>query len=198
MAGASLDPRLPILVGAGQISNRVDNGDPPLEPAALMAEALRRAEADTGRSGVLGAADSIRVLMQLSWRYRNPGVAVASFLGIEPRQSVYTVMGGNYVQTLVNQTARDIQEGRADLVLLTGGEAWRTRSNAKKSGIELDWTKQDETTEPPEPFGDDKDLIGPAELAHGIVLPVQVYPMFDIALRARDGLSVDEHRRRIA
>lgn len=198
MAGASLDPRLPVLVGAGQISNRVDQGDPPLEPAALMAEALRRAEADTGRSGVLRAADSIRVVVQLSWRYRNTGAAVAELVGASPRQTVYTVMGGNYVQTLVNQTALDIQDGRLDVVLLTGGEAWRTRSNAKKSGVELNWTTQGDDVEPPEIFGDDKDLIGPAELARSIVLPVQVYPMFDIALRAHERLTVDEHRRRIA
>ena len=41
-----LDPRLPIIVGTGQIMIR-DTSTEPLEPADLMAEALRQAEADS-------------------------------------------------------------------------------------------------------------------------------------------------------
>jgi acetyl-CoA C-acetyltransferase len=44
---------------------------------------------------------------------------------------------------------------------------------------------------------DDADLMGPAEVARGVFLPVQHYPMFDVALRAHDGLTIDEHRRRL-
>ena len=56
-------PDLPVLVGVGQISNRVDRGADVLEPVDLMVEALRRAEADTGATGVLAGAESIRVLV---------------------------------------------------------------------------------------------------------------------------------------
>jgi hypothetical protein len=35
----ALDPRTPVLVGAGQWSNRVDRGEPAVEPAEMMAEA---------------------------------------------------------------------------------------------------------------------------------------------------------------
>ena len=38
-----VDPRTPVLIGAGQLSNRVDKGAAPLEPVDLIAEALRRA-----------------------------------------------------------------------------------------------------------------------------------------------------------
>ncbi|MBO0731991.1 MAG: hypothetical protein J2P57_22215, partial [Acidimicrobiaceae bacterium] len=72
----SLDPRTPVLVGAGQFNNRVDRGDPPVEPVGLIAEAARRAAADTGSSdagGVLAAIGSVRVVALLSWRYRDPG-----------------------------------------------------------------------------------------------------------------------------
>src|SRR3954466_10458354 len=97
-------PRTPVLIGVGQISNR----DEPLEPVDLMAEAVRRAADDTGAKpdAVLGAADSVRVPLQLSWRYRDPGALVAARTGMaEGIESVYTVMGGNFVQTLVNRTA---------------------------------------------------------------------------------------------
>ena len=123
-----LDPRTPVLVGAGQVSQRVDRGAEVLEPVDLMVEALRRAEADAGATGLLARADSVRVSRLLSWRYLDPGALVGERVGASLRQTVYTVMGGNYVQTLVNLTAADIQAGRADVVLLTGAEAWRTRS----------------------------------------------------------------------
>jgi len=194
----TFDPRTPVLIGAGQFSNRVDQGAPPLEPADLMAEALRRAEQNTGIANVAAAADSVRVILELSWRYRDPGAVVAERLGGAPRESIYTVMGGNYVQTLVNRTALDILEGRNDLVLLTGGEAWRSRSTARKSSTELDWTKQDDVVPAATPFGQDHDLMGPGEVARGVFLPVQLYPLFDNALRAADGLTIDEHRRRVA
>ena len=193
---ASLDPRTPVLVGVGQFSNRVDRGEPVLEPVDLMVEALRRAQADAG-ADVIAAADSVRVILLLSWRYRDPGALVAERLGAPVRESIYTVMGGNYVQTLVNRTALDILEGRNDLVLLTGAESWRSRSDARKTDQALPWTSQGEDVAPAIGFGEDKDLMGPAELARGIFLPVQLYPMFDNALRAADGLTLDEHRARI-
>src|SRR5215471_2076099 len=120
-----IDPRTPVIVGVGQLSQRVDQGAPVLEPVDLMVEALRRAEADAGTPGLLARADSIRVNRELSWRYGDPGALIGERIGASPRQTVYTVMGGNYTQTLVNRTALDIQAGHADVVLVTGGEAWR-------------------------------------------------------------------------
>lgn len=199
MANASsLDPRLPVLVGAGQISNRVDRGEETLEPVDLMTEALRRAEAETGATGVLEAADSVRVTCLLSWRYADAGALVAERVGASPRQTVYTVMGGNYTQTLVNDTARAIQRGDLDLALLTGAEAWRSRSDVKKTGGKPDWTKQADDVHPTVVMGTDDNLSAPGEIARGIFMPVQVYPMMDVALRSKLGLSVDEHRRRIS
>jgi len=196
---AGLDPRLPVLVGVGQVNQRVDRGETPLEPVDLMAEALRKAASDTGaRSSVLAEADSVRVILELSWRYRDPGALVAERLGAEPRETACTVMGGNYVQTLVNLTAREIRDGRNDLVLLTGGEAWRTRTAAKSGGSQLDWTTQSDEVAPPRSIGEDESLGHPHEFARGVIMPVHVYPMFDIALRAADGLTPDEHRRRIS
>jgi acetyl-CoA C-acetyltransferase len=197
---ARLDPRLPVVVGVGQVSQRTDRGEPVLEPVALMAEALRRASDDTGaRTGdPLAGADSIRVSCELSWRYRDPGGLVADLVGATPADTALTVMGGNYVQTVVNQTARDIQSGANDLVLLTGGEAWRTRTAARRNDTDLAWTTQPDSVPPARQIGGDEPLGHPTEYARGIVMPVHVYPMFDIALRAADGLTHEEHRTRIS
>jgi len=198
---ATVDPRTPVLVGVGQFSNRVDRGADVLEPVDLMVESLRRAEHDAGATGVLAGADSVRVPLLLSWRYRDPGALVAQRVGAggtSPVESRYTVMGGNYVQTLVNRTALDILEGRNDLVLVTGAEAWRSRSDARKSSAELPWTVQGDDVPAAAPFGEDHDLMSPDELSRGIFMPVQLYPMFDNALRAADGLTIEEHRARIS
>src|SRR5690606_8344519 len=71
------DPRTPVIVGVGQWSNRVDRGEDPVEPVDMMAEALRRAAADSGAGqAVLAAFDAVRVVRSLSHRYRDPGALV--------------------------------------------------------------------------------------------------------------------------
>src|SRR5687767_2559531 len=89
-----VDPRTPVLIGAGQLSNRVDKGSDPLEPVDLIAEALRRAAEDSGVGGAaLTGADTVHVVSLLSWRYRDPGRLVAQRLGADPRSTTVTGMG---------------------------------------------------------------------------------------------------------
>ena len=194
-----IDPRTPVLVGVGQVSQRVDRGEPALEPVDLMAEAARRAEADSGAGAVLKAVQSVRVINLLSWRYADPGALLGQRVGAAPSETVTTTMGGNYVQTVLNATGLAILAGDLDVALLAGAEAWRSRSAARKSGTDLGWTTQPDDLAPTVTMGaDDPPLNHEAEMARQIFLPTQVYPMFDSALRAADGLGIDEHRDRIA
>jgi acetyl-CoA C-acetyltransferase len=116
----------PVIIGVGQYVHRDDASDQDLaaalEPTALMERAVLAACDDAGLDGP-PAADAVRVVAQLSWRYTNTPRSLARRLGIEPRRLEYTTMGGNSPQTLVNQTALDIQAGRVDLAILAGGEA---------------------------------------------------------------------------
>ncbi len=195
----AFDPRTPVLVGCGQLSNRVDQGAEPLEPVDLMAEALRRAEDDAGVSGLLVGADSIRVICLLSWRYLDPAALLGERIGAGARETAYTAVGGNYPQTVVNRTAVDILEGRNDLVLVAGAEAWRTNRRFRDSDERPPWTRQPDATAPSVLYGsDDPEMMHPAELARGIAAPIQLYPMFENALRAALGLSVEEHLARIS
>ena len=194
-----LDPRTPVLIGVGQLSNRVDRGEVPLEPAEMMAEAARRAADDSGAgSGALTGIDSIRVVSLLSWRYRDPGAAVAHRIGASPADTAVTPMGGNSPQSLVNGACVDIAAGRNDLVLLAGAEAWRTRSAARASQTDLGWEQQGDDVAPARQLGDEMPMSGPAEQERGIYLPVQVYPIFEQAVRIGLGRSIDEHRDVIA
>jgi acetyl-CoA C-acetyltransferase len=199
MALMGLDPRTPVLVGGGQWSNRVDRGEPVVEPVELLAEAARRAAADTGAADpgkVLAAIDSVRVVSMLSWRYRDPGRLVAERLGLGGvRHTLYSNAGGNTPQSLVNRSALDIAAGALDIVLIGGAEAWRTRMAVRSAGGHLDWTVQDDDVSPDERFGGEfavDDMVHPLEMARGIVMPVQVYPVFECALRAAAGVGHDE------
>jgi acetyl-CoA C-acetyltransferase len=191
-----LDPRLPIIVGTGQVMIR-DAATEPLEPAELMAEALRRAETDSGGMGLLSGADQVLTVSELSWRYRNPALAVSDRIGASPRRLATSVVGGNLAGVMVARAAADIQAGVADVIAISGGEATRTRSRLRKAGVEPEWSTQPDSTEEPETIGDLRPLVNEIENARGVRLPVHVYPLFEVALRARLGLSVDDHINRI-
>ena len=193
----ALDPRSPVIVGAGQYVHRASTVDDGVEPVALMVEAVGAAAADAGLAGVPRAVDSIRVVNLLSWRYGNPAWVLAQRLGIDAAELAYTTAGGNSPQALVNRTALDIAAGRVDLVVLVGGEAWRTRMRVKQAGTIVDWAKAPETAKPLT-IGDELDMTHPAEATRGIYLPVQVYPLFESAIRAAAGTPPDEHIAEIA
>lgn len=185
-----MDPRTPVLVGAGQV-NQHDDAD--VEPVDLMAAAAR----DAADPRVLQAVDAIRVVNLLSWRYRDPGLLLGQRIGAPEAATRYTGVGGNTPQSLVNQACLDIQNGRADVVLLAGGETWRTRMRLRAKGIKPDWTRQDDAVPVP-PGGEDVPMSGPAEDRIGLDRPSFVYPLFEQALRIANGENIDEHQRRIA
>lgn len=186
----SLDPRTPVLIGAGQYVHRAAGLDDALDVSALMCEAIRSAATDAGLAGVPNP-DSIRVVGLLSWKYGDPAWVVADQLGLTPRETAATTMGGNSPQTLVNGTALEIQRGELDLAILCGGEAWRTRMRARKAGVELHWPTAPED-QMPRLLGEDLEMNHPAERERHIVMPMQVYPMFETAVRAAAGRTVDE------
>ena len=187
----AIDPRTPVLVGSGQVLHRADGVSDALEPAELMARAIEAAADDAGLAAP-PEADSIRVVSSLSWRYQNPALVVAGRLGIEPRELAVTTMGGNSPQALVNTTAQQILAGELDVAILVGGEAWRTRMRARRDGVELDWPRAPDE-QPPTTIGSEFTMNHQAELDRGIVQPVQVYPMFDTAIRAASGRSPAAH-----
>ena len=192
----TVDPRTPVIVGVGQFLHRADGLDDALDPAGLMVEAVRAAASDAGLDGP-PTVDSLRVVSSLSWRYGNPGWVIAQRLGLDPAELAYTSAGGNTPQTLVNATSLDLLHGRLEAALLVGGEAWRTRMRARKAGAILEWEKAP-ADQPPLAMGQDLEMTHPAEAERGIYLPVQIYPLFETALRAAAGREPDAHVERIA
>jgi len=191
----TVDPRTPVLIGCGQV-NHHDEIDPEtrsVEPVDLMAAAARQA-ADPR---VIEAIDSIRVVNVLSAHYRDPGLLLGQRIGAANFRTLYSPVGGNVPQSLVNQACLDIQRGRADVVLLAGAETWRTRRGLKAKGGRLEWTVQDESVPMAQVSGDDVPMAGDAEIRIQLDRPAFVYPLFEQALRVANGEAIEDHLKRV-
>jgi acetyl-CoA C-acetyltransferase len=192
---ARLDPRTPVIVGVGQVNDPATDAP---EPVALLAEASRRAITDSGEGRLAAAIDSVRVVCLLSWRYRDPGALVATEIGASPRHTSYSTEGGQTPQVMLDRAATDIQQGRADVVLLGGAEAWRTRMAYRRRGERPAWTRQADDVTPSEIEGAPLEMTNETEQERGVVMPVQVYPLFESALRYASGRSLQQHTDHIA
>ncbi len=125
-----IDPRSPVVVGVGQTSQRVpaEAAKPPIE---LLEDAARKAEADAG-AALLAQTDIVAVVMIVSWPYPDPGALLARRLGITPRTTAVSTVGGNSPQLLVDEFAERIQRGECDVVLIGGAESMYTRWRARR------------------------------------------------------------------
>ncbi len=202
------DDRTPIFVGVAQVEQREDDPSAAKEPLELMVQAVEKAVEDCGNPKILAAADSVRVVCGI-WGYANPARAVAERIGAGGAETGLTSLGGNYVQSLTNRSFLDIQAGKNEVIVLTGGECGRTQARARKAGLELDWnpattapganpTTRDDSDAPDLFLGSNKVTRHEAELKRGIERPIQFYPMFETALRHANGESVDGHLKRVS
>ena len=99
----------PVIIAVGEIVDRPDDPGKALEPVALMAEALRRAAAET--PAVLGALDSIDLVGQVTWRYRDPVALLCEKLSIGPARAQNASMGGETPIRLLHEAALRIARG---------------------------------------------------------------------------------------
>jgi acetyl-CoA C-acetyltransferase len=190
----SVNPRTPVLVGHGQVNHREPAQDNTLEPVDLMAAAAHQAI----DARVLAEIDSIRVVNVLSVHYRDPALLLGHRIGAGSFSTRYSGIGGNVPQTLVNRACADIQQGRAEVVLVAGAEMWRTRTRLRADGQRLAYTVQDESVALPEGSNENVPMAGAAEDRIRLDRPAYIYPLFEQALRVSTGESVDDHRRRVA
>ncbi|MFV0317173.1 MAG: hypothetical protein ACK5O2_09475 [Microthrixaceae bacterium] len=182
----TIDPRTPVVVGAGQFLNRVDHGSEPRSPVELIIEATGRARSDAGVENLTERAQVVATTPMISWRYKDPGRLVADALGAHHAKTWYPAMGGNTPQLLLNKLACDISDGSLDTALLVGAEAWHTRATAKRADSRPEWESQGDSVVPDWGSEDTFTMGHPAEHAKGIVAPVQAYPLFETALIHED------------
>jgi len=183
----------PIIVGAGQFTNHPRTIDDAIEPMEMMAAVARSAETDAGVSGLLSKADSVQVVNILSWQYADAPATLADRIGALPGHTLYSAVGGDTPQRLINETAQAIVEGRIRLVLIAGVEGMQSRRLARKLDHKFPWPRGT----PERIEGGSRNGFTDAEARHGAARPTSVYPLFENAIRAHLGHSIDEHQQRL-
>jgi acetyl-CoA C-acetyltransferase len=192
----ALDPHAPVIIGVGQTLQHTDDLDEALDPSLMMCSAIGDATADAGLRSIPNP-QSLRVVNLLTWKYGDPAYLIAQQLGLMPGETAYTTMGGQSPQSLVNTTSAEIQAGTLDIAILAGGEARRTRVRARKSEHSLKWPAAPDD-QVPRIIGEEFVLNHPLELERGVMMPVQIYPIFESAIRSRSGLTPEQHLHKIS
>ncbi len=190
-----MNPNTPVIIGIAQTQQRITDPELGDEPVDMMVNAVRNAAEDAGNLGLLDLVDSVRVIRGL-WRYKQPAGYVAEMIGSPNAEKFGTPFGGNSVQSAVNQTALEILNGTKSLVVLTGAENGNTIAKARKKGIEL--TYKETSGDYDRMLAIESSMACEAEMARGIRAPIQMYPIFENALRYQRGQTIEEHVRQVS
>jgi acetyl-CoA C-acetyltransferase len=185
--------RVPVVVGAGQVTNREEDPLAAPDPFDLMVEATGVALAGAG-GATASDIDHCWMVHSLSLRHGDPAPLLAGRLGITGAETRVSGMGGNIPQWLVNRAADLVATGSRPTVLIAGAEALATRRRAKKAGVELDWPSAPgwpETWPPIEPD------VGthPVEREHGLVQATTIYALIESAIAHATGRGPEAQRK---
>jgi acetyl-CoA C-acetyltransferase len=185
-----------VLVAVGQSVSR----DLSLGPLELAEAAGRQA---LGAAPALGKAiQRLTVVSILSRRGgQSPASQLATKLGLDVPTRETTNIGGNSPQLMVERAACDIAAGRLDATLILGAEAVRSRLTAAAPApsqppvVPAGTPAQMESPSEPDPVvGVDRQDLSDEEHLAGLVVPIQVYPLFESVLAHRAGRGPTEQR----
>ncbi|MDB5818692.1 MAG: acetyl-CoA acetyltransferase, partial [Rhizobacter sp.] len=177
----------PVIVGTGEITHRTKNPDEGLEPIALMQKALEAAQLDAG-AVLLRDIDSLDIVCEYSWPYTDAPALLSQRLGIVPHHSYYGVAGGESPVRFIHEAALRIQRGECKVAAVVGAEARYSVDAARKIGATLPWT----------PFATEVKLVTGTDylpglaIAHGVMSPLTVYPLYENATQAAWGQTPRE------
>ena len=130
---------------------------------------------------LLARADAVRVPRGF-WDYADPGRALAERFGAARARTTVAEVGVLQT-TLLGAAARDIAAGRADVVLLAGGEARHRAQRAGQAGSAAPLTRQAAGVAPDEVLRPHAEIISPLERQVGLQMPVTQYAVIENALR---------------
>ena len=190
-----MDPeRIPVIVGVGQTVNRPTRMEEIREPADLIEASARTAALDAGAEEALARVEMLGVVNILSWSYADPPASVAERIGARPRIQWYTGVGACAPQWLIGQAADRIAQGELKTALICGAESYASRSTARKCGESPPWRREPGTLNL---AGDTRPATTAIEDRHGLIVPSDVYALFENALRFAKKQTLEAHRREI-
>jgi acetyl-CoA C-acetyltransferase len=182
------EDRIPVIVGVGEIADHPADLKSGLEPLALLVEALKRAEQDSG-SKLLSEIESLDIVNFLSWRYQDPARQLSDRLGIAPKHAYYGPVGGESPIRYLHEAAQRIARGECSVAAVCGAEAQSTATKAERAGIDLPWTPF--AHDVPEPKRGAA-FQNPMAVKLGVFKPVTVYPLYEAASSAHWGQTPRE------
>ncbi|MFX0083193.1 MAG: hypothetical protein ACFE94_15725 [Candidatus Hodarchaeota archaeon] len=183
----------PIIIGAAQFTQPKET-EKPLDPLSLIAKVSKLAIRDTGIKNLNEYIDAVYVVYFRTWSYEDAPSELSEMVGIKPSNKLFSSAGGNTSQSLINQVAINITEGKSKLVLITGAEAWYSTSRARKNKLVLNWPKRKESKIKEGGFWKD---LNEFENNYRLFIPSISYALFETALRAASGRSLEEHQHHI-
>ncbi len=178
----------PIIIGAAQFTQRKDTTQP-LDSLSLIEKTARKAIEDTQAKGITNYIDAIYMVNLVSWSYEDAPGELGKRLKINPKEKKFMPDGGQTPQMLVNQAAEAIANGEHRCVLIAGGEAaysiWR-RFKGKRPEY---WPERKE----PKYVNGDKWALKATTHNYQLSFPTTAYAIFETALRASSGRTIEEH-----
>ncbi|MFX1296112.1 MAG: hypothetical protein ACFFD2_14840 [Promethearchaeota archaeon] len=181
---------IPIIVGVAQFT-LPKKTQQRLDPLNLMVKTCQLALDDTGANDIKESIDSVYMININSWSYEDAPAELSKILGIKPVNKIYLPDGGDTPQMLVNRAAKVISSGKSQAILITGGEARYSTYRANKRKIMLKWPKRKNPK-----YMEGKLWMGINEFEnkYRLIFPSCSYAIFETALRAAAGRSLEEHR----
>lgn len=185
----------PVVVGVGQVTDRRSDNKTAPHPLELSKLSVDKAVEDCECLNILKNIDLLSVVNMISWNYGNAPACLSEMLNIKPAYMEYSTMGGNSPQYIINKTADRIARGEIKAALITGAEAFYTVTEARKEGHSIKWPQSfdQELTH----VGDTRGGTNAVENLHGADRPINIYPLFENAIRFENAISIDEHRKRL-
>lgn len=204
-----IDPRTPVIVGVGQVSDSIEDRDYRQMSSVELAAAAARCALDDTAAAFAGVAASIEVIAGVRQfeisapvpaplgRSDNYPRSVARRLGIDPARAVLEVVGGQGPQHLITEFAGAIAAGQLESVLITGSDAISTERRYAGRDDKPDFTEHAPGQLEDRGFGYES-FIDDNQVRHDVMGAPTQYGLLENARRARLGMKPAEYRQQMA
>ena len=197
-----MDDRSPVIVGVGQVVERIGEAEWQGRSAAdLAAWAAERAIADAGATSdlepLIEVVSAIRTFEDSGAApspFGKPDkfpLAVARRIGLTPKYAILEAVGGQSPVTALVEMSERVARGEIAAGLVFGAEAISNARHLSAQGEARDWAEHDEGVI--EDRGSAR-MLTKQGIVHGIVSAPIAYALLENARRARLGLSREDYR----